>query len=112
MSQSQPNPLSLIASNDVTTPAQGQNEYSARAAYCLHALGQTKDPQDRAFLRGVAQIWEMLAECPLAPGRQRKGAAATAAVRPALTALVVSQLPPQEPEQQVTESDGIMNGRN
>jgi hypothetical protein len=46
------------------------------------------------------------------PGRQRKGAAPVAAVRPAPPPAIAPQMPPPQPEPQLSESDRVMGNRN
>lgn len=49
---------------------------------------------------------------PAQPGRQRKGAAPVAAVRPAVAPPPIAQAPPEPPPPQLSESDRTMNSRN
>lgn len=57
-----PNHLSLAASNDRPLPPQRRAEFLQYAAGCLDMLSRTKDPHDRAVLRGMAQVWTILAD--------------------------------------------------
>ena len=87
--------LSLIVSQERTNPVRLRAEYLRYHAACLDMLHRTDDARDRAWLRGMARLWLMLAD------------RATLRFGVLLTALVaMSGIAPADPSGMWREKDG------